>query len=86
MSIKVCVKQSLAMWLLILLPYTTITSLISRIPAHKCNWIRNVALICDEKEITKIVFTSSVAVYGFAGAGADEDGAINPFNEYGRTK
>ena len=46
----------------------------------------NVALICDEKEITKIVFTSSVAVYGFAEAGADEDGAINPFNEYGRTK
>ena len=45
----------------------------------------NVALICDE-EITKIVFTSSVAVYGFAEAGADEDGAINPFNEYGRTK
>jgi nucleoside-diphosphate-sugar epimerase len=27
-----------------------------------------------------------VAVYGFAEPGTDEDGKINPFNEYGRTK
>jgi nucleoside-diphosphate-sugar epimerase len=32
------------------------------------------------------VFTSSVAGYGFAEPGTDEAGAINPFNEYGRTK
>lgn len=46
----------------------------------------NVALVCEEKGIEKIVFTSTVAVYGFAEPGTDEGGAINPFNEYGRTK
>lgn len=46
----------------------------------------NVALVCTEKGIKKIVFTSTVAVYGFAKPGADESGIINPFNEYGRTK
>lgn len=42
--------------------------------------------VCEEKGINKIVFTSSVAVYGFAPAGTGEDGEIDPFNEYGRTK
>ena len=46
----------------------------------------NVALVCEEKGIDKIVFTSTVAVYGFADPGTDENGAISPFNEYGRTK
>lgn len=46
----------------------------------------NVAKVCSEKQIKKIVFTSSVAVYGFAEPGTDETGTINPFNEYGRTK
>jgi len=46
----------------------------------------NVALVCEEKGISKIVFTSTVAVYGFAEPGTDENGVINPFNEYGRTK
>lgn len=41
---------------------------------------------CEAKGINKIVFTSSVAVYGFAPAGTGEDGAINPFNVYGRSK
>ena len=45
-----------------------------------------IAQVCSEKGIKKIVFTSSVAVYGFAEPGTDETGAINPFNEYGRTK
>ena len=47
---------------------------------------QNVALVCEEKGIGKIVFTSTVAVYGFAEPGTDENGVINPFNEYGRTK
>lgn len=38
------------------------------------------------KNIKTIVFTSSVAVYGFARPGTDESGAIRPFNDYGRTK
>lgn len=42
--------------------------------------------VCEEKGINKIVFTSSVAVYGFAPPGTGEEGDINPFNEYGRTK
>jgi len=46
----------------------------------------NVTLVCEEKGINKIVFTSTVAVYGFAEPGTDESGAIKPFNEYGRTK
>ena len=55
---------------------------------HKTNvnGAENVALVCEEKGIDKIVFTSTVAVYGFAKPGTDENGAINPFNEYGRTK
>ena len=47
---------------------------------------KNLVTVCNEKEIHKIVFTSTVAVYGFADAGVDETGEINPFNEYGRTK
>lgn len=47
---------------------------------------KNIATVCIEKEIKKIIFTSSVAVYGFAEPGTDEIGKINPFNEYGITK
>jgi nucleoside-diphosphate-sugar epimerase len=46
----------------------------------------NVAMVCEEKGIDKIIFTSTVAVYGFAEPGTDETGEIKPFNEYGRTK
>lgn len=47
---------------------------------------RNLCTVAREKGISAIVFTSSVAVYGFAPIGTDEMGAIAPFNEYGRTK
>lgn len=46
----------------------------------------NIALVSEEKGIKKIVFTSSVAVYGFCKPGTDETGRINPFNDYGWTK
>ncbi len=46
----------------------------------------NVAKVCSEKGVRKIIFTSSVAVYGFVEHKTDETGAINPFNEYGATK
>jgi len=46
----------------------------------------NIAQVCTEKGIRKIIFTSSVAVYGFAKPGTDEGGAVNYFNDYGRTK
>ena len=42
--------------------------------------------VCEKKGINKIVFTSSVAVYGFAPPGTSENGTIDPFSEYGRTK
>jgi nucleoside-diphosphate-sugar epimerase len=46
----------------------------------------NVCNICTKLGIKKIIFTSSVAVYGFAPVGTDETGKINYFNDYGRTK
>ena len=46
----------------------------------------NIARVCVEKGINKIVFTSSVAVYGFSDRATDENGIINPFNEYGKSK
>jgi GlcNAc-P-P-Und epimerase len=47
---------------------------------------RNVCTVAREKNVKTIVFTSTVAVYGFAPLGTDESGKIAPFNEYGRTK
>lgn len=46
----------------------------------------NVAKVCTELGVKKIVFTSTVAVYGFAEPGTNEAGTISPFNEYGKTK
>ena len=46
----------------------------------------NICNACTKKGIKKIIFTSSVAVYGFAPLGTDETGKINYFNDYGRTK
>jgi GlcNAc-P-P-Und epimerase len=46
----------------------------------------NVCDIARRNNISKIIFTSSVAVYGFAKVGVDENGEINPFNHYGKTK
>lgn len=41
---------------------------------------------CERRGISKIVFTSSVAVYGFAESGTSESGKIDPFNDYGKSK
>jgi len=46
----------------------------------------NLCRVAREKNITTIIFTSTVAVYGFAPIGTDESGKIAPFNDYGRTK
>jgi len=46
----------------------------------------NVCNVCTKHGIKRIIFTSSVAVYGFASPGTDEKGKINYFNDYGRTK
>jgi len=47
---------------------------------------KNVCKVAEEKGIKKIIFTSSVAVYGFAEPNTDENGKFAPFNDYGRTK
>jgi nucleoside-diphosphate-sugar epimerase len=47
---------------------------------------KNICAIAKEKGVKTIVFTSTVAVYGFAKLGTDESGPIAPFNDYGRTK
>ena len=47
---------------------------------------RNICTVATEKDTKTIVFTSTVAVYGFAPLGTDESGNIAPFNDYGRSK
>ena len=47
---------------------------------------RNVCDLARAKGVNKIIFTSSVSIYGFAPLGTTESGAISPFNDYGRTK
>lgn len=45
--------------------------------------------ICDlarKNHVKKIIFASSVAVYGFSKPNTDESGEHNYFNDYGRTK
>ena len=46
----------------------------------------NICTVAREKNVRTIIFTSTVAVYGFAPVGTDESGQIAPFNEYGRSK
>ena len=45
-----------------------------------------VCFAASQERIEKIVFTSSVAVYGFHAGAVDERGPFSPYNEYGRTK
>lgn len=47
---------------------------------------RNICNLASEKSINKIIFTSTVAIYGFSNDPIDEDFDPNPFNEYGRSK
>ena len=59
---------------------------ISRYDDVNVNGAINVCNIARKYGIKKIIFTSSVAVYGFAKANTDENGDHNYFNDYGRTK
>jgi nucleoside-diphosphate-sugar epimerase len=55
---------------------------------HEVN-VKGAAQVCEAARaagIQKIVFTSSVAVYGFQPRPVDEEGPFAPFNEYGKTK
>jgi nucleoside-diphosphate-sugar epimerase len=47
---------------------------------------RNLCLAARLRGINRIVFASSVAVYGYSRPKTDETGAINPLNAYGQSK
>jgi nucleoside-diphosphate-sugar epimerase len=47
---------------------------------------KNICAVAREKCVQTIIFTSTVAVYGFAPINTDESGEVAPFNDYGRTK
>jgi nucleoside-diphosphate-sugar epimerase len=47
---------------------------------------RNLCSIAESKGVKKIIFTSSVAVYGHSESVIDEDYSLAPFNHYGRSK
>lgn len=47
---------------------------------------KNICSVARCKNVETIIFTSTVAIYGFAPLGTDESGIIAPFNDYGRTK
>ena len=46
----------------------------------------NVCNAARDNGVNNIIFTSSVAIYGFAPANTDESGLPEYFNDYGRTK
>ncbi|KAA8996982.1 NAD-dependent epimerase/dehydratase family protein [Affinibrenneria salicis] len=47
---------------------------------------RNVCQVASALNIPQIIFTSSVAVYGFVSKETGEEGRFNPFNHYGKSK
>jgi nucleoside-diphosphate-sugar epimerase len=59
---------------------------ISRYYDVNVNGAINACRLADLNGISKIIFTSSVAVYGYAPVGTSESGALNPFNHYGISK
>ena len=59
---------------------------ISRYDEVNINGSKNICDAARKHNIKKIVFTSSVAIYGFAPPDTDEFGKPNYFNDYGRTK
>jgi GlcNAc-P-P-Und epimerase len=55
---------------------------------HDVN-VRGAVQVCNaarQTGVQRIIFTSSVAVYGFHPHAVDESGPFQPFNEYGKTK
>lgn len=47
---------------------------------------RNVASAADKNGITRVIFTSSFAVYGLDAGTPDETSGTGPFNDYGQSK
>tara|TARA_B100001057_G_scaffold496919_1_gene599711 strand:+ start:322 stop:1305 length:984 start_codon:yes stop_codon:yes gene_type:complete len=59
---------------------------ISRYDDVNIHGAENVCNFARKNNVNKIIFTSSVAIYGFAPKNTGEDGEPNFFNDYGRTK
>ena len=59
---------------------------ISRYEEVNVGGARNVCSVCGELGVSRIVFASSVAVYGMGAPATTEEAITAPFNEYGRTK
>lgn len=60
-------------------------------PAHallrrECSGHKNVIHAAEKNNISKIIFTSSFAVYGLDAKTPDENSAPAPFNDYGKSK
>lgn len=47
---------------------------------------RNIVRAITESGVSHLVFASSFSVYGLEDAGRSEDGALDPVNDYGRSK
>ncbi|MCG2788390.1 MAG: NAD-dependent epimerase/dehydratase family protein [Actinomycetia bacterium] len=47
---------------------------------------RNVVYALEKNNVNKLIFTSTVAVYGLNAGMPDENSSIRPFNDYGRSK
>jgi GlcNAc-P-P-Und epimerase len=59
---------------------------LSRYRETNVDGAQQVCAVARERGIQNIVFTSSVAIYGFQPKPVDEAGPFAPFNEYGKTK
>lgn len=59
---------------------------ISRYDDVNVQGAKNICDIARKNKVQKIIFTSSVAIYGFAPPETGESGQPNYFNDYGRTK
>lgn len=46
----------------------------------------NLVFAAKQNNVKKLIFTSSVAVYGFNAGEPDESSSIRPFNDYGKSK
>jgi nucleoside-diphosphate-sugar epimerase len=48
--------------------------------------MQNILKALDDKDIKKIIFTSTVAIYGLNKENPSENSTANPFNHYGKSK
>ena len=59
---------------------------VSRYHETNVEGARQVCLAARDSKVQTLIFTSSVAVYGFQPFAVDEEGPFEPFNPYGETK